>query len=252
MIRRWVSLLPWLLLGCAGATAPVTEPLPSPAVSAPASAASTSLPPLSPSVASVPPAPVASGPAAAASVAPAVLTPADLERELEALKQAGFEAAAKVLAARVSQERPKMKLTPEEGARAASYARQDLPGRPAARELLALMPKTTIELIRGVRERAVSAADAEGIAAYLASMHASMRMGNPDPFDENCSHVMARHWHEIDTYKYEGMNWERQKKIYAPKGVDDFRTAGHVRRFFEIESRAPYFQQLYKPAGSLP
>jgi hypothetical protein len=251
-MRSRLLLLPSLLLGCAGATAPAAEPPPAP-VSAPASA--TSVPPTTPS-ASGPAAPVAPAPSAPASVAasavPPTITTADLEQELTALKKAGFTAAATVIAARVSQERPKMKLTSEEGARAASYARQDLPGRPAARALLALMPKTTVELLRGVRERAVSEADAEGIAAYLARMHASMKMGNPEPFDENCSHVMARHWHEIETYKYEGMSWERQKKIYAPKGVDDFRTAGHVQRFFEIESRAPYFQQLYKPAGGLP
>ncbi len=246
MVGRRVSLLSSLLLGCAGTAAPPAEALPSPVV-APASGASAPLPSPSTSGAAAPAAPSAS-----ASAAPAAVTEADLERELLALKEAGSEAAAKVIEARVSQERPKMKLTREEGARAASYARQDLPGRPAARALLALMPKTTIELLRGVRERAVPEADAEGIAAYLARMHASMKMENPEPFDENCSHVMARHWHEIETYKYEGMNWERQKKIYAPKGVEDFRTAGHVQRFFEIESRAPYFQQLYKPAGGLP
>jgi len=114
------------------------------------------------------------------------------------------------------------------------------------------MPKTAVELLRAVQEREVPESDAEAIAAYLATLHASLQMANPRPFDENCSHVMGRHWREIETYQYEGMSWEKQQRIYAPKGVADFRTEAHVRRFFEIESKAPYFQRLYRPAGTLP
>src|SRR4051812_49181832 len=99
MIGRWVLLVASSLLGCGGATAPAAGPLPSPGGSAPASAASTSLPP---PIASGPSAKVASAPAAPASAAPPALGAGDLEGELLALRKAGFEAAAKVIADRVS------------------------------------------------------------------------------------------------------------------------------------------------------
>jgi len=50
-----------------------------------------------------------------------------------------------------------MKLEPEEGARAAGYLADELPRMPRASELLPVMPKTTVELVRSVRERGVEA-----------------------------------------------------------------------------------------------
>jgi hypothetical protein len=158
---------------------------------------------------------------------------------------------ATVIRNRVNQERPKMKLSQEDGLHAASYLLADLPSMPNSRALLAVMPKTTIELLRSVHERGVTRQDAEEMAAYLVRLRESLRMQNPAPFDENCSHAIGREWHQID-YSGEGMTWQGQKAHYAPGGVPDFKTVGHLRRFFEIESRMRYFNRLYRPEGGLP
>ncbi len=162
-----------------------------------------------------------------------------------------LEDALGIIQARVEQQKPKRKLTPEEGARAAAYMRGDIALMRGLSDLVSVMPKTAVELVRAVHERGVGRADAEGIADYLVRLRESLRMGNPGPLDENTSHVIGRRWEEID-YSGEGMTWERQKAFYGPKGVDDFRTPGHVQRFFSIETKMPYFIRLYKPKGGLP
>lgn len=43
------------------------------------------------------------------------------------------------------------------------------------------------------------------------------------------------------------MTWEKQKSVYLPKGILGFKTEAHLRRFFQVESKAPYFVKLYKP-----
>ena len=158
---------------------------------------------------------------------------------------------ADILAVRVSQTRRKMKLSEEESARAALALLTELPAMPQARQLLELMPKATIELVRSVRERGVARDGAERMAEYLVQARAALDMENPAPFDENCSHVVGREWQDID-YRDEGMTWQKQQAIYAPKGVPDFKSTGSLRQFFRVESKAPYFQKLYRVKGSAP
>jgi hypothetical protein len=97
----------------------------------------------------------------------------------------------------------------------------------------------------------VSRAEAERMAEYLQKIHAALKFQNPAPFDENCSHVIGREWHEID-YRGEGMTWENQKRIYARHRVAHFRDVENLERFFRVESKAPYFQKLYRPEGVVP
>lgn len=144
-----------------------------------------------------------------------------------------------------------MKLTEEEAARAALALIDELPAMPHARQLLELMPKATIELVRSVRERGVPRDEAERMAEFLLQARAALAMDNPTPFDENCSHVVGREWQDID-YRDEGMTWQKQQAIYVPKGVASFKDAANLRQFLRIESKAPYFQKLYRVKGSAP
>jgi len=177
--------------------------------------------------------------------------PPTLEGELAKARVAGFGPAADVIELRVRQERRKMKLEPDEGLRAASAVIAELANMPKARELLAVMPKATVELVRSVRERGVDRAEAERMAEYLVKLRQALDFENPAPFDENCSHVIGREWHEID-YRDEGMTWENQQRVYARHGVAHFRDVDNLERFFRVESKAPYFQKLYRPRGALP
>ena len=158
---------------------------------------------------------------------------------------------ADILALRVAQTRRKMKLTDEEAARAALALIDELPAMPRARQLLEVMPKATIELVRSVHERGVPRDEAERMAEYLLQARAALAMDNPTPFDENCSHVVGREWQDID-YRDEGMTWQKQQAIYVPKGVASFKDVVSLRQFFRVESRAPYFQKLYQVKGSAP
>jgi hypothetical protein len=248
-------LLPAVVaLGCDSSKQPLAEPhqqarskyddgpayRPKPAANAPASAAYS------------PPAPAGSIIAAPAirPVQPRSC-PRSLDAALAMLRQDGHDAVADVISARVSQEKPKRRLTPEQGLHACCYALGDLPRMPSALRLSVLMPKTTIELLIAARERGVPRTEAEGMAAYMLRLRESMGMQNPKPFDENTSHVIGRQWHEID-YSGEGMTWQGQMDFYAPKGVPDFRSEASLRRFFGIEAKMPYFKRLYRPQGALP
>lgn len=211
-----------------------------------APAVATAPAPPAPVAANTPSVPVAS--ATPASEPPATPTFADAEARLRA---AGWPTLADILAVRVSQTRRKMKLTEEEAARAAVALVDELPAMPHARQLLEPMPKATIELVRSVRERGVARAEAEQMAEYLLQARTALDMDNPSPFDENCSHVVGREWQDID-YRDEGMTWQKQQAIYAPKGVPDFKNTANLRQFFRIESKAPYFQKLYRVKGSAP
>jgi hypothetical protein len=168
-----------------------------------------------------------------------------LEEAVFALREEGFGPAADILERRVAQEKPKMRLSAEEGKRAAIYLLSGLQ-LPNLRKLAALMPKTAIELARSMHERGVAKADAEAMAAYLFELRESLKMENPLPFDENNSHCIGREWHEID-YSGEGMSWQDQKRFYAARGVADFKKPEHLVRFFELESKMPYFKKLYRP-----
>ncbi|HEV8245528.1 MAG TPA: hypothetical protein VGP93_07160 [Polyangiaceae bacterium] len=63
--------------------------------------------------------------------------------------------------------------------------------------------------------------------------------------------MIGRAWRDID-YRGEGLSWEKQQSVYAPNGVVDFKTAEHLALFFRIESKAAYFQKLYRPRGAPP
>jgi hypothetical protein len=171
--------------------------------------------------------------------------------ELSRLRGADLGAAADIVEARVAQSRRKMKLELPEGLTAARALLSLLPNLPESRRLLATMPKATVELVRGISERGVPQDEAERIARYLLELHDALAMENPKPLDENTSHVICREWHEID-YRDEGMTWEKQQSIYAPRGVPNFKTEASFRTFFRIESQAPYFKKLYRPRGEAP
>jgi hypothetical protein len=228
--------------GCASQPAPERSPESAEGVPvlAPAAPASATTAP----VAEVAPPPSAAEPAPA----PPVET---LESRLTELRAEGFPKAADLIASRVAQSRQKMKLEPEQGFALAASARELYPALPTAQKLLGVMPKASVELVRSVAERGVSREEGERMAAYLIELHTALDMENPSPLDENTSHVIGREWHEID-YRGEGMTWEKQKSIYEPKGIPDFKTEAHLRRFFEVESKAPYFVKLYKPRGGAP
>ncbi|MEW6749174.1 MAG: hypothetical protein AB1295_05700 [Candidatus Micrarchaeota archaeon] len=174
-----------------------------------------------------------------------------------ALHGQGYGEAAPILHRRVTQQRRKMKLTAEEGRLAASYLAKDLPSMPRSKALLKEMPRTAIELIRGVNERGVMKEDAEQMAYYLIRFLKSMRMKNLSTFDECISHMIGREWHQID-YSGEGMTWQGQRKMYNRKSpermdwVKDIKKAVYLHRFFEIEHRMRYFRKLFAPAGRLP
>jgi hypothetical protein len=238
--HRWLHAL--LLAGCAPKQPVVAEPLPEPIPETPV--------PLATPAQSVAPASQAALPAPA-EAPPPTKPAATLDEALTRARAAGFGAAAEIVALRVRQERRKMKLEPDEGLRAANYLSEELPEMQKTRELLVVMPKTTVELVRSVRERGVLRSEAERMAEYLSKLHGALEFQNPAPFDENCSHVIGREWHEID-YRGEGMTWENQKRIYARHGVVHFRDLENLERFFRVESKASYFQKLYRPAGAVP
>jgi len=167
------------------------------------------------------------------------------------LVSSGHEKLLGIIDRRVSQERPKMKLTEQEGLSAACYVLSDLPAMPQAHALSERMPKTAIELLRSVNERGVTREDAEGMAGYLNSMLGSMQMRKLGTFDECCSHVLGRRWDQVD-YSGERLDPHEQERHYASRGVPDLLTAEHVRRYFAVESKMPYFRRIFNPQGPLP
>lgn len=182
----------------------------------------------------------------AQSAAPALSAP-----ESASLPSEAFPALSDIIAQRVAQSRTKMKLTPDEGRLAEEYLRSDLPFMPFASALASKMPKTTIEIVRAMHERGVIREDAEGMAAYLIRMLDSMRLSKVDTFDNCCSHVLGRRWSQID-YSGESLDAARQERSYTSRGVPDLLTAEHVRRYFAVESKMPYFRRLFNPQGPLP
>ena len=175
---------------------------------------------------------------------------ARLEDALRALRAKGLGAAAGVLAARVAQRGPKMKLTPAEARVTAVALLRRLPRMPSARALHDVMPQSLVELIRAVEERGVPQGDAEALAAYLVRLARVLRCANLARLDSNHSHVIGRHWHEID-YTGEGTTWQARRDHWARFGVKDFRTASHVHKYFVAESKLGYFTRIYRPRGRM-
>jgi hypothetical protein len=173
-----------------------------------------------------------------------------------ALHKKGYRKIAEMIMSRVKQQRKKMKLTIDEGEKAAGYINDNLligrqPAMPQAKSLINHMPKTTIELLRSVHERGVPKEDGEMMAKYLLRFLVSMRIRNYGKFDECISHVIGREWHQID-YSGEGMTWQSQKKLYASEGVSDLKTARHLHGYLKIEKSLRYFNKLFRPSGRLP
>jgi hypothetical protein len=186
------------------------------------------------------------GPASAPASRPA----ARLEDSLAALRRQGYGAAAQALAARVAQRGPKMKLSHAAAGAAAAALLRRLPSMPSARALHAVMPRSLVELIRAVEERGVPPVDAEALAAYLLRFTRTLRFANLAQLDENHSHVIGRRWPEID-YTGEGTTWQARRDHWSRLGVDDFRTAAHVHRYFVAESKLGYFRRIYRPRGRM-
>ena len=184
-----------------------------------------------------------------AGAAPATQDAA-LEKALAALRGKGFGAAARVIAARTAQRQAKMRLTVVDARGAAAALLLFLPRMPSARRLHDVMPQSTVELVRAVAERGVPEAEAEALAAYLTRAVQVLRCANLPQLDRNHSHVVGRHWHEID-YTGEGTTWQARRDHWARLGVADFRTARHVHRYFVAESKLAYFRRIYKPRGRM-
>jgi hypothetical protein len=164
------------------------------------------------------------------------------------LRMRGFDRAAEVIEQRVAQQKPKLKLTAAQG-RAAATALVEL-DRPAVRELHAVMPRSTVELARAVRERGVSVDEAEAIARYLLRVVQALSFERLGTFDENHSHVIGRDWPDID-YTGEGMTWQSQRADWEPKGVISFKRAAFIHAYFAGAERLPHWKRVYRPRGRM-
>lgn len=196
-------------------------------------------------VADAAPVPLAAADATDAGLPP----PRTLDEGLERLRAAGMAQAAEVIARRVVQRRPKMRLTGDEG-RAAAAALLALADRAPLRALHQVMPRSTVELARAVSERGLPAADAEAIAGYLVRAARALDFERLATFDENHSHVTGREWHEID-YSGEGMTWRGQKAYWQPRGVESFRKAEFIHAYFTAAERMEHWQRVYRPRGRM-
>lgn len=176
-------------------------------------------------------------------------TPTTLAGALAELRAKNFSAAADSIARREAQREPKLKLTPDQ-ALAATLAMLAVVERPAFRSLHAVMPRSTVELARAVRERGVTLAEADDIAAYLVRVVKALAFDRLDTFDENHSHVTGREWHEID-YTGEGMTWQSQRAYWAPRGVPSFETRAAIHAYFIGAEKLPHWQKVYRPRGRM-
>jgi hypothetical protein len=175
---------------------------------------------------------------------------ATLDDALAGLRGHGLDRAATAIARRAAQPRPKMRLSPAQAIAAAEALLALVAVVPAVRELHAVMPRSTVELARAVRERGVTPEDADDIARYLVRFADVLAFARLDVFDENHSHVTGRQWHEID-YSGEGMTWQRQRDYWLPRGVIDFRRVEHIHAYFVGASRLPHWQRVYRPRGKV-
>jgi len=240
--------------GCAAAApnAPITAPAaPCTLAGAPpalSASAPSPLAPNAPASASSPAALPAQAPAAPPAPSPTAPPAPSLPELEQRVRDAGFAPLAEIVAVRVAQARRKMKLSEDEARAVCEALLAELPNMPEARRMVALMPKASIELVRSVRERGVPRDEAERMATFLLDTRTALQMDNTAAFDENCSHVVGREWSDID-YRDEGMQWEKQRNIYVPKGVLHFKDVANLRQFFRVESQAPYFQKVYGVKG---
>jgi hypothetical protein len=178
-------------------------------------------------------------------------SPQTFEQALAGLRGAGYGPAADVLESRVSQERQKMKLTPEEARQIANYLLEGLPNMPECAALLQRMPRATVEIVRAVRERGVESGEAERMAQYLSHFLDIMDLGNPGRFDESVSHVIGRTYEQID-WSGENTSAEDQRRSWERYGVPDFRTAEHYHNYLRHAVTMRWFTRAFQPRGTLP
>jgi hypothetical protein len=196
-----------------------------------------------------PPTVVAAADAAVIDAAPPVdAAPSSLEDALAALRTRQLAAAADVIAARVAQQKPKMRLTRDE-ALAAARALLELDREPF-RALHAVMPRSTVELARAVRERGVTIEQADAIARYLVAVVRALDFERLAVFDENHSHVTGRDWPDID-YSGERMTWQSQRDDWSPRGVKSFKRATYIHAYFVGAERLPHWKKVYRPRGKM-
>ncbi|MBX3157280.1 MAG: hypothetical protein KF773_14990 [Deltaproteobacteria bacterium] len=175
--------------------------------------------------------------------------PATLAEALAELRARAFGAAADAIARREAQAQPKMKLTAEE-ALATARATLAVADRAPFAALHAVMPRSTVELARAVRERGVALAEADDIAAYLVRVVAALRFERLDRFDENHAHVTGRAFPEID-YRGEAMTWQSQQRDWTPLGVPDYKTRAHIHAYFVAAEKLPHWAAVYRPRGKM-
>lgn len=185
----------------------------------------------------------------AAIVPDARPAPSTLDEALAALRASELEACADVIARRVAQRSRKMRLGDTQ-AMAAAIAVGELAAHESIRVLAGVMPRSTVELARAVRERGVPEDEAVRIAAYLAEVARVLDFQRPHVFDDNHSHVIGREWHEID-YSGEGMTWQGQRDHWAPRGVKSFERAAYIHAYFVGAEPLEHWDRVYRPRGKM-
>ncbi|MBD3210479.1 hypothetical protein GF318_03810 [Candidatus Micrarchaeota archaeon] len=175
---------------------------------------------------------------------------ASSQDSLEALR-GSFPEMAGILEKRVSQPEKKMKLTREQALRTASDIARLLPSMENTGKMCSALPRSCVELIRGVAERGVGQEEAEKIAGFLLEYVSHVKFRNTKQFDSNLSHVIGRDWPEID-YSGEGTSWQSRQKSWSRYGVEDFRTVKSICRYFKRESGMRYHRRIYRPKRGFP
>lgn len=163
--------------------------------------------------------------------------------EIEGLAQ--WQEVKSVITDRENQTSLKMKLSKEKAKSLINYLNTLKPNELV--ELQALqktLPKTSTELLFAIATRDLDKAEAEKMAAFMQKVPAQYQIQKMSYFDENTSHIIGREWHEID-YSGEGMTWQVQKAKYKPYGITNFKTLSNLEKFFQVESRLPYFYKVY-------
>lgn len=160
--------------------------------------------------------------------------------------QETYPDAAEVISHRVNQKRAKMKLTAAEGERAAKVLLELLESSKPLRQLVAVMPHSSVELARAVDERDLPRAEADAIADYLFKLVTAIDFARLEQFDRNHSHVTGRQWREID-YSGERMTWRGQKKYWSARGVHDFKTVAHIDAYMRAAARMRHWKRVYRP-----
>ncbi len=175
--------------------------------------------------------------------------PAALERLIRELRAADLGAAAETLQERLTQKSPKMMLRLPD-AIAAAQQLLDMVELPEIRALHTVMPRSTVELARAVRERGVPLDEAKRIASYLTTVVGKLDFEKLATFDENHSHVIGRDWKDID-YSGESMTWQSQRDDWTPKGVQSFKRAAFIHAYFVGAESLPHWKRVYAPRGKM-